>query len=88
MVHHRGAGAAGSTAGDFCAVIALRRVEQQRVITAITVISCALWILNFAGRVVDPTWPVGMSAALDPVVILVAGWWFAGAAAERQRNGS
>ena len=67
-----------------------RQVDQARAITAITVIACALWVMNFAMRVVDPTWPVGMSAALDPVVIMAAGWWFTSAATERrrQRNGS
>ena len=66
----------------------VRRADQQRVITAITVISCALWVTNFVLRIADPLWPVGMSAALDPVIIMVAGFWFAGAATERRRNGS
>ena len=69
-------------------MVTRRQVEQQKVITAITVISCALWVTNFVARAADPTWPVGMSAALDPVIIMVAGFWFAGAATERRRNGS
>jgi hypothetical protein len=50
---------------------------NQHVTTILTAIVGVAWVANFAMRVIDPGWPV-FSAALDPALLVVIGYWFTG----------
>jgi hypothetical protein len=66
---------------------------NQRVTTVLTVIVGVVWFGNFGMRIINPGWPM-FSAALDPAVLIVIGYWFTGhgvvikRAADRIINGN